>query len=98
MAFCALSGICYLFDKGRIGFVSSILTAQFIRLAEARGVTKSYSSENMNFKIKIRVYKTIILPVVPDSCETLPLTLSEELILRSFRKEDPEANIWTQKT
>jgi hypothetical protein len=29
-------------------------------------------------KIKIRIYKTIILPVVLYGCETWPLTLREE--------------------
>jgi hypothetical protein len=35
-------------------------------------------------KIKIRIYKTIILPVVLYGCETWSLTLREEHILRVF--------------
>jgi hypothetical protein len=33
---------------------------------------------------KIRIYKTIILPVVPYRCETWSLTLREEHVLRVF--------------
>jgi hypothetical protein len=35
-------------------------------------------------KLKIRIYKTIILPVVLYGCETLSLTLREEHRLRVF--------------
>jgi hypothetical protein len=35
-------------------------------------------------KVKIRIYKTIILPVVLYGCETLSLTLGEEHRLRVF--------------
>jgi hypothetical protein len=34
--------------------------------------------------IKIRIYKTVILPVVLYGCETWPLTLREEHRLRVF--------------
>jgi hypothetical protein len=34
--------------------------------------------------IKIRIHKTLILPVVLYGCETLSLTLKEELSLRVF--------------
>jgi hypothetical protein len=34
--------------------------------------------------IKIRIYKTIILPVVPNWCETWALTLTDEVRLRVF--------------
>jgi len=37
-----------------------------------------------NLKIKIRVYRTIILPVVLYGCETWSLTLQEERKLRVF--------------
>jgi hypothetical protein len=42
--------------------------------------------------IKIRIYKTIILPVVLYGCETWFLTLREEHRLRAF-----EENIWTKE-
>jgi hypothetical protein len=38
----------------------------------------------MNANIKIRIYKTIILPVVLYGCETWSLTLREEHRLRVF--------------
>jgi hypothetical protein len=36
--------------------------------------------------IKIKVYRTIILPVVLHECETWSLTLREEQTLRAFEK------------
>jgi hypothetical protein len=41
--------------------------------------------------IKIRIYKTIILPVVLYSSETLSLTLREEY------RQGAEENIWTEE-
>jgi hypothetical protein len=46
--------------------------------------------------IKIRIYKTIILPVVLYWCETWSLTLREEHSLRIF-KNGVEENIWTKE-
>ena len=40
-----------------------------------------------NLKIKIRVYRTIILPVVLYECETWSLTLREERKLRVFENK-----------
>jgi hypothetical protein len=37
-----------------------------------------------NYRYKIRIYRTIILPVVPYGCETWSLTLKEERWLRVF--------------
>jgi hypothetical protein len=37
--------------------------------------------------VKIRIYKTIILPVVLYECETWSLTLREEVRLRAFEKK-----------
>ena len=42
--------------------------------------------------MKIKIYKTIILPVVLYGYETWSLTLREESRLRVFEKKDPEAN------
>jgi hypothetical protein len=36
--------------------------------------------------VKVRIYKTIILPVVLYGCETLSLTVREEHKLRVFEK------------
>jgi hypothetical protein len=42
--------------------------------------------------VKIRIYRTIILPVVLYGCETWSLTLREEHRLRVA-----EENIWTEE-
>jgi len=42
------------------------------------------SSRLLSKNLKIKIYRTIILPVVSDRCETWPLTLREELRLRVF--------------
>jgi hypothetical protein len=47
--------------------------------------------------LKIRIYKTIILPVVLYGCETLSLTLREEHRLRVF-ENGPEEDIWTKES
>ena len=47
------------------------------------------SSRLMSKNIKIRIYKTIILPVVLYGCETWSLTLKEE--------DGAEENIWTEE-
>jgi hypothetical protein len=44
------------------------------------GILKSLLSKN----VRMRIYKTIILPVVLYGCETLSLTLREEHSLRVF--------------
>jgi hypothetical protein len=47
------------------------------------------SSHLLSKKIKIKIYKTIILPAALYGCETWYMTLRGE--------QDPEENIWTQK-
>jgi hypothetical protein len=42
------------------------------------------SSRLLSKNVKVRIYKTIILPVVLDGCETWPLTVREEHKLRVF--------------
>ena len=42
------------------------------------------SSRLLSNNLKIKIYKTIILPVVLYGCETWSLTLSEECRLRVF--------------
>ena len=64
----------------------------------------SSSLLSKNLKIKIRVYKTIILPVVVYVCETWSLTLREERRLRVFEnrvlrrkfgpKRDDVTGVW----
>jgi hypothetical protein len=43
------------------------------------------SSHLLSKKIKIRIYKSIILPMVLNGCETWSLTLREEYRLRMFQ-------------
>jgi hypothetical protein len=43
-------------------------------------------SRLLSRNLKIKIYKTIILPVVLCGCETWPLTLREEHRLRVFEK------------
>jgi hypothetical protein len=46
--------------------------------------SESLSSRLLSKNLKIRIYKTIILPVVLYGCETWSLTVSEEHRLRVF--------------
>jgi len=43
--------------------------------------------------LKIKIYKTIILPVVLHGCETWSLTLREECRLRVFENRVPRRNL-----
>jgi hypothetical protein len=56
-------------------------------------VQKLLSSHLLSKNVKIRIYKTIILPVVVYGCETWSLTLREEHRLRMFenRGKGPDA-------
>jgi hypothetical protein len=45
-------------------------------------------------QLKIKIYKTVILPVVLDGCETWSLTLTEEHRLR-ISENSVEEDIWT---
>jgi len=47
-------------------------------------VQKIFSSRLLSKKLKIKIYRTIILPVVLYGCETWSLTLREERKLRVF--------------
>jgi hypothetical protein len=49
--------------------------------------SKAPSSRLLSKNVKMRLYKTIILPVVLYGCETWSLTLREEPILRMFEKK-----------
>ena len=52
------------------------------------------SSRLLSRKLKIKIYRTIILPIVLYGCETWSLTLREEMRLRVFENSVKE-NIWT---
>jgi hypothetical protein len=54
------------------------------------------SSHLLSKNLKIRIYKTIILPMVLYGCETWSLTLREEHRLRVF-ENGAEEDIWTKE-
>ncbi|KAJ4450607.1 hypothetical protein ANN_02033 [Periplaneta americana] len=51
------------------------------------GATKLLSSSLLSKNLKVRIYKTVILPVVLYGCETWTLTLREEQRLRVFENK-----------
>ena len=56
------------------------------------------SSRPLSNNLTIKIYKTIILPVVLYGCETWSLTLREGCRIRVFEaKGIPEASIWAQE-
>jgi hypothetical protein len=54
------------------------------------------SSHLISKNLKIKIYKTVILPVVLYECKTWSLTLGEEHRLRVF-ENCVEEDIWTKK-
>jgi hypothetical protein len=54
------------------------------------------SSGLLSENLKVKIYKTIKLPVLLYGCETFSNTLMKELQHKGTLKQDPEANIWTQ--
>ncbi|KAJ4431759.1 hypothetical protein ANN_20364 [Periplaneta americana] len=57
-------------------------------------VEKLLSSSLLSKNLKVRIYKTVILPVVLYGCETWTLTLREEHRLRVFENMVLKENIW----
>jgi hypothetical protein len=47
--------------------------------------------------MKVRIYKTIILPVVLYGCETWSLTVREEHKVRVFDEQGAEGNMWNKE-
>jgi hypothetical protein len=54
------------------------------------------SSRLLSRNVKVKIYKTIILPVVLYGCETWSLTLREEHIGSGLREHGFKENIWTK--
>ena len=52
------------------------------------------SSSLLSKNLKIKIHRTIILPVVVYGCETWSLTLREERKLRVFENRGVEENNW----
>ncbi|KAJ4452079.1 hypothetical protein ANN_03595 [Periplaneta americana] len=58
-------------------------------------VEKILSSSLLSRNLKVRIYKTVILPVVLYGCETWTLTLGEEHRLRVFENKVLRKTIWS---
>ena len=57
---------------------------RFLRYTDYLNMACVYLSSLLSKKLKIKIYRTIILPVVLYGCETWSLTLREERRLRVF--------------
>ena len=55
------------------------------------------SSSLLSKNIKIKIYRTIILPVVVYGCETWWLTLREERRLKVFENRVPRRIFWPNR-
>jgi hypothetical protein len=85
---------------------TTVTSLNLIQEKLKRGLTPGnayyHSVQNLLFSrllsknVKLRIYRTIILPVVMDGCETWPLTLRGEHRLRLF-ENSAEKNIWTKE-
>ena len=58
---------------------------------------KMLSSRLLSMKLKVKTYKTIILPVVLYGCETSSLTLREEHRLRVFENKVLRKIFWAKR-
>jgi hypothetical protein len=79
----------------KVKYLGTTLTDQYLMHEEINSrlnsgnafyhsVQSLLSSHLLSRNIKVKIYKTIILPVVLNGCETWSLTLREEHILRVF--------------
>ncbi|KAJ4439513.1 hypothetical protein ANN_07637 [Periplaneta americana] len=64
-----------------------VFLEQFARWIGRRSVEKLLSSSLLSKNLKIRIYKTVMLPVVLYGCETWTLTLRDVQRLRVFENE-----------
>jgi hypothetical protein len=55
------------------------------------------SSHLLSKNVKIRIYMTIILPLVLHACISLSLRLREEHRQRIFWEQGAQENIWTKE-
>jgi hypothetical protein len=77
-----VSDICY--RRNLYNIYITIIYVQCDSNACCHSVQKILSSHLLSKNVKLRIYKTIILPVVRYGCETQSLTLREQLRLRMF--------------
>ena len=79
-----------LFALATLAPVKQLLMPLFVVLSGTHLLSSGLLSKNL----KIKIYRTIILPFVLYGCETLLLTSREERKLRVF-EHGVEENIWT---
>ena len=96
----------YIYRMGEFKYLGTTLTNQNsiqkeiksrLKLGNAcyHSVQNLLSSSLLSKNLKIKIYRTIIFPVVLYGCETWSLTLREEHRLRVFDNWDlVEENIW----
>ena len=83
-----------MFDRHSIFFPAGLWCVLYVRYK----LISSYIFTLLRLlskNLKIKIYRTIILPVVLYGCETWSLTLREERKVRVFREQGVEENIWT---
>jgi hypothetical protein len=75
-----------------------IYSSLYVKTGNAcyHSVQNLLSSQLLSKNLKIRIYKTIILPAVLYGCETWSLTLMEEHRLVVF-ENGAEEDIWTEE-
>jgi sorting nexin-29 len=61
------------------------------------GLRRQFRSQFLSIKNRIKLYKTLIRPVLAYGSETCVLSKSDEAILGVFLKKNFESNFWTYK-
>ena len=61
------------------------------------GLKRQFRSQFLSIKNKIKLYKTLIRPMLAYGSETLVLSKSDEALLRVFERKIFESYLWTYK-
>jgi len=61
------------------------------------GLKRQFRSQFLSIKNKIKLYKTLIRPVLAYGSETWVLSKCDEAILGVFEKKNIESHFWTNK-
>jgi hypothetical protein len=83
-------------NVAQLKYLGMTVTNQNLIQEEIKRILNSVQNL-LSKNVKIRMYKTIILPLVLCGCETWCLTLREENGLRVFEKKGAEENICTEE-
>jgi len=79
----------YIYDKHSFNNVSSFFVSYVRNYLKCRNFSSKYIVFPSHIKkLKIKIYKTVILRVVLCGCETWSLALSEEHSLKVFENRD----------